>query len=222
MARLTLLAMVLFGLCSAFGETPQEKRMLDSLIHRFLTNKEDAEGLHKKLGFFELPDSIDTEKIAFDEPLRCYRIRTDSTQVKSTNFKIKDITEALEGWRVPFKYDGRYVGTFSIEKIEGKFRVDELKQGNGHLWEVVEKRVGRDKKRKGTQFLRYGSQTYLHSPAIDEYNLLQMFKLNHIKQDTVSQGALNSPLTINNDLARQQLRDEIIENHRKMGVRRKK
>ena len=50
MARLILVVLGFFGL-SAFGETPQEKKMLDNLIHKFQTDREYYWGLYKSLNF---------------------------------------------------------------------------------------------------------------------------------------------------------------------------
>jgi hypothetical protein len=220
MVRLISVAFGFFGLCSAFGETPQEKRMLDSLVHKFLTDTEYAQGLHKTHSFFELPSIIDTGKVAFDKPLRTSWVKVDSTLVKSRKFKIKEITNPKKKWDVPFKYDGRYVGSFTIEPIEGEYCVSGF-AADANLWEGVERRVEKDKA-KGAQLVRFGNLRFLHFPAIDEYSLLPLFTYADFGMDTVSQAASSSPLKINTDLVRDQLKERIIDSHRKSGKRRKK
>lgn len=210
MAKIIPIMVLSLGLCAACAQTREEK-MLDSLTQHFLTDREDAIALHQNLDFLGLPSNVDIERLTFDEPIRLYLVKTDSSLVQSGKFKVKTVSRPTDCWKLPFRYEGRYIATLEIDKVDGKFMLAELKQGDAARWDDAEKRVAKGK-RKGTRMLAYGPRSYLHFPEIDEYNLLPMN--NFDEKDTASAAALNSPLKINTDLVRKRLKDEVIKGHR--------
>ncbi len=75
-------------------------------------------------------------------------------------------------------------------------------------WIAVDKRVAKDKRHQ-TRILYYDNYRYLHFPEIDDYNLLPLRTWDEI--DTVSEMARKSPLKLNTNKVRDQLKEHIIE-----------
>jgi hypothetical protein len=208
-----LMPMMIFaiGFCNVFGQN-QEKKMLDSVLNRFVTDTGDAMGLHKSLKFLGLPSNLDVSSLTFDDPIRMYKFVIDTSLVKSTDFKIKNIIKPIDAWKVPFKYDGRYCSVLTIEKAEGNYVVGDLAQNDTEPWAKVEKLVGKDK-RKRVKLLYLGGTSFFHFPDIDEYNILPLYLFDGL--DTTSNVALSSPLKINAFKVREMLREEIFKGSRR-------
>ena len=218
MVNLMPIILCTIGFCNTLGQN-QEKKMLDSLLDQFVTDTKDPMGLHRSLSFLGLPSNLDISGITFTAPIKIYRIIGDTSRMKSKGFKIDNIITPTGAWKVPFKYNGRYISSLTIEKIEGKYVVGDIKQNDTAQWIKVDKHVGKDK-RRNTKLLRYRNLSFLHFPEIDEYN---MFPQNtHYDLDTISTTALNSPLKLNTDKIREQFRNEIFEESRSIGARKMK
>jgi hypothetical protein len=194
-----------FGIVS--GQN-QEKKLLDSLIHQFVVDTASPMGLHRSAVFLGLPINFDTSSLVFDDPMRMYAIINDTARMSSRNFKIASIIKPLDAWTVPFKYNGRYSSSLTFEKFEGKYTVGELVQDDTARWMNVESHVAKEK-RKNAKLLHYGHLKFLHFPEIDEYNLFPLHTFYGL--DTNSAIALDSPLKINCDTVRAQLKTGIIQ-----------
>lgn len=206
MARLIPIMVFALATCSAFGQY-EENKILDSLLNKFVTDKEDPMGLQRSLEFLGLPSNIDVSRLTFDEPIRMYAIINDPSLMTLKNFKINRVIKPLDGWKIPFKYDGNYCSSLQIEKVEGKYAVSDIKQYDTTQWINAERRAGKDKLGK-RKLLRYRHNTFLHHPDVDDYNLLPLNQAEDL--DTTSDIALASPLKLNSDKVRERLKADII------------
>lgn len=215
MVNLMPIILCTIGFCNALGQN-QEKKMLDSLLNQFVTDRGMPLGLHRQLEFLGLPSNLDVSSLTFDDPIRMYKFQIDTSLVRSTDFKIKNVIMPLDAWKIPFKYNEHYCSSIMIEKSEGNYVISDIKQNDTEQWINVERRVAKDK-RKNSKLLYYGNVQYLHFPEIDDYNLLPLQISEDV--DTSSKDALNSPVKVNIKETRERLRKDIFNAARSNGKR---